>query len=123
MNLLHDVSDAIQSFCTETKTKCDWCAESIYKNGIIFEIGTKTFCSKVCIRELNAKRKEDVIRGVLRRNPKAKFEPVWNFVGTAGDNSADNAGNLQLDASLYGWDAATVDAIKEGLTLLGKLVR
>ena len=50
--------------------------------------------------------------------------PVENFLGSLdGSNFLDALANLNMDSRLYGWNAATIKALQDGITLTFKGVR
>lgn len=64
---------------------------------------------------------EEAIQEALRRHPNARRIAVVNFVSSAGSNGMHNALNLEQDRKAYGWNSTTVQAIKYGLRLCGKM--
>lgn len=57
---------------------------------------------------------EQIVKLASRRN--VKSIAVLNFLGTlSGMSSTDAYANLQQDARMYRWNAATVKAISDGI--------
>lgn len=51
----------------------------------------------------------------LSKRPGVRPSAVINFLSTLRGNKVDAVQNLKLDARLYRWNDATVEAIKEGI--------
>ena len=61
---------------------------------------------------------EEIAKFSSRKGVKAIA--VGNFLCSMGDNSSYAYGNLEMDARLYRWNAATVKAISAGIALASK---
>jgi hypothetical protein len=53
----------------------------------------------------------------LASKPKVKKIAVENFLSSLGQDNRDNLANLEMDAALYKWNAATIAAILKGISL------
>ena len=57
---------------------------------------------------------QNEIEGLASR-PGVRRIAVENFLGTMGESRRDAEGNLSLDGRSYQWNAATMQAIRDGI--------
>ena len=53
----------------------------------------------------------------LGSKPNVKKIAVENFLSSLSEDNRDNLANLEIDTRLYKWNAATVNAIHNGINL------
>jgi hypothetical protein len=62
--------------------------------------------------------RHEIATRALNRFPGAKEIAVRNFVGSlVGSGLEEELANLLMDAKLYGWNQATVNAIEYGIDI------